>query len=432
MNDSSDHGGAPVSLNQNNGRWEIHITNSDRDRLRRLAGKVAEVATRPVMAERRARWTAHNSLKPVFPLLLCDPEGGWREIIPDNQLECESALARNWERRLRQEIYHADLGDDYVVEPRFDIKRVFRESDWGQTAVLLACGAGPGNQTQWNPPIKDWSELDRFRFPQLILDEQATQAQAALAHEVFDGILNVGVRGQWWWTLGLTNWLVYLRGHAQIMMDMIEAPEELHRLMELLRDGLLARLDWLEEHRLLSPNTDGVMVGSGGLGYSKELPLSGNNHALKTTDLWGFAEAQDLEGLRAEHFEEFIFPYQEAVLDRFGLNCYGCCEAVELRWSAICQLPRLRRVSVSPWSDRVAMAVCLDTDYIYSLKPNPIDLSVTPLNEDLIRRRLRDDLQAAHGCRLEIILRDTHTLGGGPQNLERWVQLAREEMDRIY
>ena len=75
-------------------------------------------------------------------------------------------------------------------------------------------------------------------------------------------------------------------------------------------------------------------------------------------------------------FGEFIFPYQLPLLERFGLNCYGCCEPLDRRWSVVKQVPRLRRVSVSAWADWAKMAELLGDRYIFSLKPRPVDLAM--------------------------------------------------------
>jgi hypothetical protein len=44
--------------------------------------------------------------------------------------------------------------------------------------------------------------------------------------------------------------------------------------MGFLRDGHLAKLDFLERNRLLSLNNDGTYVGSGGFGWTRELPAA--------------------------------------------------------------------------------------------------------------------------------------------------------------
>ena len=90
--------------------------------LRKLAGEVGELAARPVEAEKRILWTRHNDLEPVRPLVFCDPENGWNEIIPEKTLLCRNELARNWEMTLRKEIFWATkMGDDRVTEPYFNI-----------------------------------------------------------------------------------------------------------------------------------------------------------------------------------------------------------------------------------------------------------------------------------------------------------------------
>ncbi len=60
----------------------VHRT--DRDILRDLAQQTAELAARPIEQEKRDLWYRHNELQPTRPLVFCDPENGWNEIItPD-------------------------------------------------------------------------------------------------------------------------------------------------------------------------------------------------------------------------------------------------------------------------------------------------------------------------------------------------------------
>ena len=127
-------------------------------------------------------------------------------------------------------------------------------------------------------------------------------------------------------------------------------------------------------------------------------------------------------------FAEFIFPYQKRVMERFGLTCYGCCEPMDNRIDLVKTVKNLRRVSVSPWANKPVMAEKLGHDYVYSLKVSPTPLSMPNLDEDHVRKALREQLQAAKGCCLELIMKDNHTLGKNPRNLTRWVEIAREEI----
>jgi hypothetical protein len=201
--------------------------------------------------------------------------------------------------------------------------------------------------------------------------------------------------------------------------------------MEFLRDAHLAKIDFLEANHLITPNHDGVQVGSGGFGYTDELPGEGfDGTNCRARDTWGFAESQETTSVSAEMFEEFVFPYQAPLLSRFGLNCYGCCEPLHTRWDAVKRFPNLRRVSVSPWADIEQMAKNLGCSYVYSLKPNPSFLASPRIDEEQIRHNLRRAFEITRNCRVEVVMKDNHTIGRNPLNVIRWVRIAREEADR--
>ena len=88
-------------------------------------------------------------------------------------------------------------------------------------------------------------------------------------------------------------------------------------------------------------------------------------------------------------FAEFVYPYQRPLMERFGLNCYGCCEPLDLRWHVVKDTPGLRRVSVSPWANVEAMAQNLQDRFVFSYKPQPADLATGIMHEDRIRAGLR-------------------------------------------
>jgi len=229
----------------------------------------------------------------------------------------------------------------------------------------------------------------------------------------------------------MTRLLAELRGMEQLMYDVYDNPDMLHRIMTILRDGTLAMLEKLEEDGLLSHNTDGTYVGSGGLGWTNALPQPDFSGKVRCIDMWGFAESQETVGVSPDTFSEFVFPYQLPILNRFGLNCYGCCEPLDLRWHMIKKIPNLRRVSVSPWADKEKIAQMLEDKYIYSLKPNPADLAMDSVDEHRIRKELREVLAITQNCHVEIIMKDNHTIRKDPQRVIRWVQIAREESESI-
>ncbi len=397
-----------------------------------LARKVAELAARPEELDKRRLWTDHNMLRPTRPLIFCDPENGWNEIIPQRELRCEKPLLRVWEMALRKEIFWGEeMGDDRVVEPFFNVPYSYQDTGWGLEAVKHQ-GEGDGSYT-WDPPLGDYdADLPKLKFPELLVDEGETGRSLDLARDLFGDFLEVRLRGVWWWTLGLTWEFITLRGLENFMLDMYDNPDGLHRAMGFLRDGTLRKLDYLESRGLLALNTGGSYVGSGGFGFTEELPAPGfDPRRVRTADMWGFAESQETVGVSAAMFEEFVLPYQLPILERFGLNCYGCCEPIDPRWEAVSRIPRLRRVSCSPWADYRKMADYLGGRYVFSMKPSPTPLAQPELDENEVRASLRRDLSATRDCRVEVIMKDNHTLGGNPRNASRWCAIARQEAERL-
>jgi len=406
---------------------ELDIPKRDRGVLRELAAQVAAEAALPVQREKRELWQRHNDLEPTRPVVLCDPENGWNEIVAPGDLACASTLARRWEMVLRKELFWSrEMKDDKVVEPFFEIGITHGEDDWG---VEARQHGGEGGAYAWEAALRGEADVERLHPPRFAVDEATTDGTVALAREIFGDLLEIRRTGVWWWSLGLTLDLSLWRGLEQIMLDMIERPELIHRLMMLLRDGTLAKLDLLERRGLLGLNSE-QYVGSGGFGYTRELPSGVPHEPVRTGQMWGFCESQETVGVSPAMFAEFIFPYQLPLLERFGLNCYGCCEPLDARWGVVRQAPRLRRVSVSSWANAKKMAANLEDRYVFSWKPSPAPLASPKLDEEVVRAALRTTLEAARGCRLEIIMKDNHTLGRNPRNAVRWVEIAREEIER--
>ena len=408
-----------------------NISHTDRMVLQKLAGKVAELANKPVEAEKRKLWYEHNSLKSTRPVIFCDPHNAWNEIIKDKDLKCTGGLARTWEVWLRKDIFQGEyLCDDKTIEPCFDIRSSFYESDWGLDVKTFPSRID--SSITWDPPLKSYDDMEKLKFPEIIVDHEKNDRLVSIANEVLGDYLTVRLKGKWWVTLGMTLALAHLRGLDKIMLDIYRHPDELKQLMAFIRAGTLAKLDFLEKQNLLSLNNDGSIVGSRGLGWTTELPRGDfNNNKVRTLDMWGFCESQETATWSPDAFAEFIFPFQIDILDRFGLNCYGCCEPLHQRFEIIKNAPRLRRISVSAWSNLKIMADNIKNNYVLSLKPNPIDWVVPQLNEEIIRKTIKEAVRICKNCHLEIVMTDTQTLGNRPQNIIRWCEIVREIVDNL-
>lgn len=410
----------------------LSFNEKEKEQLRSLAKEVAALASRPIEKEKEKKWTAHNDLKTTEPLIFCDPENGWNEIIPQSQLTCHNPLARVWEMTLRKEIFWGEqMLDDKVIEPYFNVAYHYTDSGYGIAEEKI--GGEDGGSFIYNFPIHDYErDFKKLRYPEIKVNFERTNNNLALARELFEGILQVRLKGVWWWTLGMTWEFIKLRGLENLMIDMMIQPEWVHKLMDFLCTSTHKKLDFLEANSLLSLNTEGSYVGSGGFGWTTELPAPGFDPThVRLKDMWGFAESQETVGVSPEMYEEFVFPYQKTILERFGLNCYGCCEPLDPRWEVVKKFPNLRRVSTSPWANIDKMAEKLQDRYIMSLKPSPTPLASSVMNEESVRKELKAKLRSAKNCVVEVIMKDNHTLGNNPVNAVRWCQIAREEIDKL-
>jgi len=405
----------------------------DRVVLRELARKVAELAAQPRQAQIAQRWKDHHALKATAPLIFCDPENAWYELIRTDELRCKSSLGRIWEFKLRKEIYWAEnIKDDRAVLPTFSVHYVWEKTSRGFDSKVV--GGKDGSAYSWEAPLKAGIDLDvlhALKPAKLIVDRVRTKALEALAHDIFDGILEVKLEGVYWWSLGMTTDLIMLRGFENVLFDFYDNPQGVHELMAFLRDENLAMLDYLEKNQLLTLNNGGDFHGTGGYAWTDELPVADFKGNVRLKDMWGFCESQETVGVSPEMFAEFIFPYQLQMLERFGLNIYGCCEPLDTRIESVLKIPRLRKVTVSPWSSDEAMAERLGSNYVFCKKVNPSRIATAEIDEGVIRAELHTAFTAAkkHNCPVEVLMRDVMTISGNPNNLIRWVQIAREEAE---
>lgn len=407
------------------------ILPEDREILRKYARKVAFLADEPIQEERRTLWLRNRSLKETRPLIFIDPEYAWYEIIPHTMLECRSDLARIWEMRLRKEIYWQEhIKDDRVLTKDFPVCCVSSATSLGFDHKTTKSAQADGAYAI-DTVLRDWDDLGKLRFREYFIDYDKTEKYLALAHDVFDGILNVVQRNSWWYSDSLTDDFLYLRGFQNMMTDLIDYPDEVHELMSFLRDDRLHMLDFLEREHLLTLNNNCEFIGTGGYGWCDELPSEGFDPATVTCkDIWGYGESQASVSISPRMFDTYFLDYQVPILERFGLSFYGCCEDLDKRLKYVRnKVKNLRIVAVSPWSNAESMADQIRGDLVYCWKQNPALIAVEEPDWTHIREELRETFRIAaeYGCRTNVLMRDVRTLAFRPENASRWAEIAMEE-----
>ena len=404
----------------------------DRLILRDLAKEVAEIAAYPEIERRRQLWFEHNSLKSTHPMMLVFPEGAWEELLPASSMKCHHAKVREMEWELRSRIYtFRHFADDSVIEAEWVPNAVISDTGWGLDDDKRESDSARGAY-RIEPVLKEYSDIKKLHYPELIFDEEATCRLVELAHDLFDGILAVRPKGMARIGYALMSQYIFLRGETNLLTDMIDAPGFIHEVMSYLVEGHQRYLQQLVAANLLSLNNDNTYHSSGGNGYTHELPQPGYDpHHVRPSDMWSSAESQELAPVSPKMHREFALEYEKCLLAPFGLNGYGCCEDLSKKLDDVFTIPHIRRISCSPFANVDICAQKLIGDYIFSWKPQPAHL-VGEFDPGTIREYIQHTLEVTkeNHCVLEMILKDTHTVEHYPDRMDIWTRIARDLIDK--
>lgn len=406
------------------------ITTRDREILRTLASRVAEIAALPIQVEKRRLWRALNGLRPVRPMVMID-QVCWNEMNVNDELtlQCEDEECRAYEQQLRRTLYQwHHFPVDMVVEPYLEVRKAVVNTGFGLQADDETVATDPENDVvghQYHNQLANDEDLAKVQMPRVSHNEAETARRLALAHEIFDGVLEVRPAG---YPLYLSVWdpISIWMSVEGALYALIDRPEFMHRLAARVRDGYLSMLDQLEAQGLL-PAPQPVIHCTGA--YTDELPAPGYDPAKpRTKDLWMFGLAQMFSTVSPAMFEEYEVQYSAPIFERFGLVYYGCCDPLDLKMKQVRMLPKVRKVSMSPWANQERGAAEIGRDYVFSRKPNPALVATETFHPE----QVRDDLKATieickrHGCALELILKDISTVRYEPQRLWEWGRIAME------
>ena len=406
----------------------MSFTHSDSGILRDLAKRVAEIADDPAMVTRRQGWIEHNTLRSTYPMMLIFPEGSWCELVPDSSLLCAGGRARNIEAALWRTIYAFEhYQDDTVVDKSWIVNKIIGSTGWGLEAQWIRSPEARGTR-QFDPVIREPADLGKLRHPKIAYDEESSLQTLVEMQELLGDILTVKLEGVKRISYHLMSQYTALRGLKEVMLDMYAEPQMLHDAMAFLEEGHRNVLKQYLEQDLLSFNNGNTYHSSGGNSHTDELPQpDADPEHVCPQDMWASAEAQEMAQVSPEHHAEFILQYEKRLLEPFGLTGYGCCEDLTRKLDDVFEIPHIRRISISPWSDVDICSEKLKGDYIFSWKPHPAHL-VGHFNPEAIREYIRHTVRVAdgHGCVLEMILKDTHTCEQQPDRFDEWTRIARE------
>src|SRR6266545_5580310 len=176
------------------------VNGRDRDILRDLGAKVAELAALPKQQDTIADWRALNGLRPIRPMVAID-QLPWSEMGDDPALanECEDPFLRGLEIDLRRTLYKWDhFRADMVVEPVLLIPKVLHMDGFGivmQQETQATDAANDVVSHHFFDQLADEADAEKIRTPSVWLDEAKTAELEVRAHDVFDGVIPVRMQG---------------------------------------------------------------------------------------------------------------------------------------------------------------------------------------------------------------------------------------------
>ncbi len=401
------------------------ISAKEREILREIAMRKAQLAHSARNEEILGMWKKQAQGvrdTPTVRLLF----GSFQNEVVSPRMRCESKDARWLERRLLSSMVGRELfDDDTPITDRFDVELFAKVSPFASSPNLIPAKDSKGYHIE---PITDdiESDFELFCNGSFSVDMEGTKQWCEFADSVFGDILPSRIT-QSSLTGAITNPLVLRIGMENYYMSMYDAPEILHKIMDTATTFYERYYDYLEQNGLLFPTNGCDMVCQESFAFTEELPTEGP--IMSTKQVWGFLESQETTAVSPETYGEFVYPYLDRLVKRYGLLSYGCCERVDAIWEDyISKWDNLRKLSVSPFNNESLVGEYLrGSRVVYYSKPRAEYVTNRgPLDEDAIRRCFRKIAEAASGCMLEVAQREVGTIFGDYERGRRYVELAKE------
>ena len=406
------------------------VNGEDKKQIRDLAARVRDIAADPIQETKRRMWRNLNALAPERPMVMMD-QVCWNELerCEELALRCTDAECRGYEEFLRHTLYQWNhFRVDMVVEPFVRTPKAIQNTGFGvcvhEDTVETDSVNGILGHKFFNQFETD-DDLDKIQTPRISHDAEETARRLDVAHELFDGLLEVRPWGADPY-LSLWDPISTWMGVQTALYALIERPDYMHKLVGRMTDGYMSMLDQLEEQGLLCGHQSLVHCTGA---YTDELPGPGYNpDRPRTKDLWMFGLAQMFSSVSPDMFKEFEVDYTSRICERFGLVYYGCCDPLDGKMAEVRMIPNVRKVSMSPWVNEERGAEEIGRDYVYSRKPNPALLAESGFDPQSVRQHLETTVKVCekHRCPLEIILKDISTVRYEADRLDQWAAIAME------
>ncbi|MDR0495678.1 MAG: hypothetical protein LBG95_08660 [Treponema sp.] len=401
----------------------------DREILRELAGRLAEIAALPVQEEKRRLWRKLNGLKPERPMVTID-QVCWNEMNMDGKLDllCGDEECRSYEQAFRRTLLQWEyFPADMVVEPFIKVYKAINNSYFGVSSMEHTLASFEGNEVLSHQYENQFNSVEdvmtKIKMPVISHDAAETKRRMDCASWLFDGVMPLREEG---FDTHVSIWdpVSQWMSVEGALYGLIDNPEMMHALAKRMADGYMLMLDQAEEQGLLC-HSQALIHCTGA--FTDDLPAPGfDPQKPRLRDIWVFGLAQMFSTVSPAMFDEYEITYMIPIFERFGLVYYGCCDPLDGKMNEVRKIPHLRKISMSPWANKEKGAEAIGRDYVFSNKPNPAYIAVQSFNEDIVKKDLEETKAVCRhfGCPLEFIFKDISTVYNDPGRLKKWEQIA--------
>lgn len=408
------------------------ISSSDREILRDLAKKQLVCANSPQNQTILKKWKALAEGRRETPTVRLLWSNFGHEVVTP-RMRCTGETARSLEYSLLATMVGRDLfDDDTPITPEFLVYWNTWVSPFGIQPHYTRASGKHAMGYHIDPVMEDLGQdTDKLKGGSFGVDREKTAAWINLVQDTIGDILPVRM------AMGslcgaITNPLVSLMGMENYYCAMYDYPEKLHEIMDMATKVYEDYFDFLEKEKLLVPTRDFCPVAQESFAFNHELP---EENVTSTTQCWGFLESQETTAVSPETYGEFVYPYQDRLVKRFGLLSYGCCERVDALWpDYLSKWKNLRKLSVSPFNNEPQIGEYLrGSNVVYYSKPRAeFVTNPGPMDEEALRVYFKGVCEAASGCLFEMAQREVGTIFGDYERGRRYVQIAKECVEEYW
>lgn len=394
-------------------------TNAD-SRFTDLAHEVKELAASPEHERRRRLWADVVNLRTTRPAVnFYIYQSVWAAELAGDSIKASDPFAREIETQLAFKVWCAEhLHDDCPVEPaiRLNAARPERADTfpWGLEMAIDRTEASGAYRVV--PPLVRYEDIEKLRAPRYEIDRGETARMVERAGSLVGGVLPVLVQtDELHW--GPFEYAVRLRGIENLLYDVYDAPDFVHRLMGELTDGLIS-------YQIEREAAGDVSTGLSSFGHVRYDEVS-DDLRCSLKGMWAYVHAQSAASLSPAMYSDFVHPYDCRLAKLVGKTYYHGCEDLSRKCRSIKTLPGLTLFHISPWTAPEPVIDELGDGVAYEIHSHPTNVI---FGEGLAK--IKDELKrlaaAARGTSHVLTLADVETFGGRFDRVAYWADTAQE------